>query len=247
MHILHVFDNHAKDFVMTIQAILFDKDGTLIDFKATFEPATGKVIDDLAKGNDEIKVQLAKAAGYDLEAHNLAKVSVVIAGSVEDIARVWAPFVDMEIGLFIKEIDELFMKYTSETIAPFEYLMPTLKMLKMRGILLGIATNDSEKGGKKHIEAVGASKYFSHIIGYDSGYGGKPEPGMVSAFAEMIGVDVGRIAMVGDSSHDMEAGKKAGAVTIAVKSGGDDPKLMENADYVLDSIADIPSLLDELN
>ncbi len=111
---------------------------------------------------------------------------------------------------------------------------------------MGIATNDSHQGAQNHLGAIGVTSYFSHIFGYDSGYGAKPAAGMITAFAEKTGVDVTKIGMVGDSTHDMEAGRNAGAVTIAVRSGNDDPALGKDADHILDSIAGLPDLLDGL-
>jgi len=48
---------------MTIKAVLFDKDGVLVDFNATWCPATVKVIDTLAAGDAGKRQALADAAG----------------------------------------------------------------------------------------------------------------------------------------------------------------------------------------
>ena len=231
---------------MTIQALLFDKDGTLIDFESTFAPATKRVIADLAE-NDESKMnELAEVGGYDLNNERFNTNSVVIAGSVEDIAQTWLPVLDCSLDELIKNVDKLYLRYTTETIEPFDFLVPTLEELRKRNIILGVGTNDSQKGGETHMKAAGVTSYFASIFGYDSGYGAKPKGGMISAFAEQNNVDVKKVGMVGDSEHDMLAGKNAGAISIGVRSGTDSPALAENADYMLDSIADLPNLLDTL-
>lgn len=85
------------------------------------------------------------------------------------------------------------------------------------------------------------------MAGYDSGHGAKPQPGMVTAFAAHLGVAPSRIAMVGDSPYDLVAARAAGAVSVAVLSGPLGPAARDTmaplADYILDSVADLPALL----
>jgi phosphoglycolate phosphatase len=69
----------------------------------------------------------------------------------------------------------------------------------------------------------------------------------VLAFAEKLGVSPGEIALVGDSRHDLDAARAAGAVAIAVLSGpARRDELESHADHVLDSIDALPSLVDRL-
>jgi len=64
---------------MSIKGVLFDKDGVLVDFDATWCPAALKVIDTLADGKIERRNALADAAGFDLDAVKFRKESVFIA------------------------------------------------------------------------------------------------------------------------------------------------------------------------
>ena len=60
---------------------------------------------------------------------------------------------------------------------------------------------------------------------------------MVLAFARYLGVEPARIAMVGDSLHDLDAARAAGAVAVAVLSGPADRAALEpSADYVVEDI-----------
>jgi phosphoglycolate phosphatase len=71
---------------------------------------------------------------------------------------------------------------------------------------------------------------------------------MEVAFARQIGVAPQRIAMVGDSRHDLEAARAAGALAVAVLSGpADRAELAPLADHVVDDIAALPALFAELN
>ena len=66
---------------------------------------------------------------------------------------------------------------------------------------------------------------------------------MVLAFARHLGVAPAQIAMVGDSLHDLDAARAAGALAVAVLSGpADRDALAPHADYVVEDIAALPGL-----
>ena len=66
---------------------------------------------------------------------------------------------------------------------------------------------------------------------------------MVLAFARHLGVAPERIAMVGDSRHDLDAARAAGALAVAVLSGPADRDALEpHADHVVDDIEALPAL-----
>jgi phosphoglycolate phosphatase len=71
---------------------------------------------------------------------------------------------------------------------------------------------------------------------------------MVTGFCEATGLAPGAIAVVGDSHHDMEMGRAAGAgllVGVLTGTGGRDD-LAPHAHHVLESIVELEALLDAL-
>jgi phosphoglycolate phosphatase len=109
------------------------------------------------------------------------------------------------------------------------------------GLALGVATNDSEAPARAHLAHAGIADLFAFVAGYDSGWGGKPAPGQLLAFARAAGLDPGACAMVGDSLHDLAAARAAGMAGVAVLTGiaGRDT-LAPAADAVLGSVAELP-------
>jgi phosphoglycolate phosphatase len=89
------------------------------------------------------------------------------------------------------------------------------------------------------------TEYVDFVAGYDSGFGSKPEPGMVLGFCAATGLPPARIAMVGDNNHDMMMGAGAGALLkIGVLTGtGTRESLEPHADICLSSIAALTTLL----
>ena len=115
------------------------------------------------------------------------------------------------------------------------------------GLRLGVATNDSEASARRQIEALRLGPAMEFVAGYDSGHGSKPAPGMILAFARHIGVAPSRIAMVGDTLHDLHCAKAAGAIGIAVLTGpAGRATLAPHADQVVEDITALPELLSKL-
>lgn len=230
---------------MTIKAILFDKDGTLLDFDATFAPATAKVLAALAGENAEQLSRLAAAVDFDLTSGKILPGSVLVAGSLENIAEALMPHTGhADLATCLEVVDGLYVKYSLESLAAFPFLDGALDALAAMGLEMGVATNDSEEAAFAHLDQMGITSRFAYIAGFDSGYGEKPQPGMVSAFIEKLGLEPAQVMMVGDSPHDLKAGNAASAVSVGVTSGGATAdQLAPFADYVVEDISHLAELV----
>jgi phosphoglycolate phosphatase len=226
-----------------IDAILFDKDGTLFDFRISWGGWAAGFLAGLARDARHAE-RLGRAIGFDAASQSFAPDSPVIAATAADIAAALAPHLD---GITVADLTDLIDDTASS--APMSEavpLRPLLSGLRNRGLRLGVATNDSEAPARQHLEAHGITDCFDFIAGYDSGHGAKPGPGMCLAFAMTLGLDPSRIAMVGDSRHDLEAGRAAGMRTVAVLTGiAREVDLAPLADAVLPDIGALPGWLDQ--
>ncbi|MEP0943572.1 MAG: HAD family hydrolase [Rhizobiaceae bacterium] len=233
---------------MTIKAILFDKDGTLLDFEATFAPATAKVLTALANGDDQRLSQMANAVEFDLESGSIGAGSVLIAGSLENIADCLLPHTGhADLAACLAHIDELYVLHSLASLTAFPFMENALDELAAMGLVLGVATNDSEEAAHAHLDQLGITERFAFVAGFDSGYGEKPGPGMVSAFIDHLGLAPDQVMMVGDSPHDCKAGRAASAIAVGVTSGGRPASELEpEADHVIGSIELLPQLVVQL-
>lgn len=231
-----------------LRALLFDKDGTLVDFHATWGPATRHAVQELSGGDANLSDALMEIADYDRAEGRLRPGSPLIAGSSADYGPDWARVLGEAPGDgFNRRLDAVFGAAALASVAEVAEAGSVLSTLAGRGYRLGMLTNDSEAAALQQCERLGHLPHLKAVIGYDTGHGRKPAPGPVLAFARQIGVEPQAVAVIGDSVHDLAAARAAGALAIAVLSGpADRATLAPHADQVIDSIADLPALLERL-
>ena len=225
-----------------VAAVVFDKDGTLVDFHRTWDPVVEKFLREMCDSDQQLLEGAATAVGYDLAHQTLLHTSPVVADSNAEVAACLAPWFGREPDdpEFLNKMERKFAEIIDTTVTGVEGAERLLARLQDAGIPMGLATNDSETSARRQVASLGWSQYFASVVGYDSGHGAKPEPGMVSGSARALGVDASATMMVGDSRHDVEAGKAAGAVTVYV---GDSEDLGESADVWLRQISELGRLL----
>jgi phosphoglycolate phosphatase len=69
-----------------IRGVLFDKDGTLFDFGASWRGAADRVLAALAPGDAAMQARLGDAVGYDVESGAFAPGSPIVAGATAEVA-----------------------------------------------------------------------------------------------------------------------------------------------------------------
>lgn len=232
--------------VLAPRAIVFDKDGTLFDLQATWGAFTGRFLKDAAQGDPALFELLSEIAGYDTGTGRLRPDSVVVAETPYVVAETLLPFLPGT-PTMSEVVTELNAAASLAPLAPAIDLAPYLSELRARGLHLAVATNDAEAPARTHLASVGVEGLFDMVLGYDSGYGGKPAPGQLIAVAEVFGLATEALVMVGDSLHDLMAGRQVGARTVGVLTGTAKQRdLAAFADIVLPDIGAIPGWLDQL-
>jgi phosphoglycolate phosphatase len=114
------------------------------------------------------------------------------------------------------------------------------EMLSVLGGLKSTATTKGTPTTKVILEKFGLLAYFNHVQGTD-GFPAKPEPDVIFKSLEIFGVSPQECLMVGDAPSDMDAGRRAGVQTCAVRYGYGDLEAM--AGFKPDFWIDHPSQL----
>ena len=230
---------------MPIKAVLFDKDGTLVDFHLTWSAASYEAMRHLAGGDATKMARLVEINDFDTESGRIRPTSMLVAQSSADYGVHWAQALgETPNQAFFTRMDDLLSAECLKYVTPIGDPPWLLSTLKAEGYLLGICTNDSEAGARAQCEKLGLMPWLDAVIGYDSGHGRKPGPGPILGFAAAHGIAASEVALVGDSTHDLHAVRAAGGTAIAVLSGfADRDELAPHADYVIDDVMALPALL----
>ena len=96
------------------------------------------------------------------------------------------------------------------------------------------------------IKGLDLNSYFDTVQGADeSKYKRKPSPEGINYILRKLKVKPENAIMVGDSTHDIHAGKRAGVKTCAVTYGYRDEKLLvnESPDYLIHKLTDLVNIL----
>lgn len=230
-----------------IKAILFDKDGTIVDFQRTWGPAVNDVMQQMADGRPAIYQRLASASGFAEVEQGFLSDSLLIAHPIGVWGPLWAGALGCEASpAFLTDLDRRLQEATTTHLKPIGDPGKLLAMLARRGYQLGVFSNNSEIAVRSHLRKLGIENMFCFFTGYNSEFGAKPDPGQVIAFAKAAGVCLSRTAVVGDTVLDLAAARAAGAVAIGVLTGlATAATLSPVADIILASIDDIPTWVTE--
>ena len=173
----------------------------------------------------------------------LAGSIVIVNGTTDEIIESWKTVVpDLDVRKVHQTGEEIFANMQPYPICDLPKL---LTGLKEQDFLLGVITNDTEASTLNQLKKLEVLDYFDLVLGCDSGFSPKPDPDTIIGFCDKFGIDVSQAAMIGDSTHDLHAGRNANVgCNIAVLSGpADQAQLQDHADIILNDITEINSAL----
>ena len=231
---------------MNIRGVIFDKDGTLFDFQSTWGIWTAQILVRIAGSDGVLLGQLARALGYDTEARRVQPGSVIVAGTPMEIAAVIHGYMPA------MSQTQIFDWLNKEAETAPQVLVTDLYRLtaELRRINLGLCvmTNDAENPARAHLASVEALDLFDFVIGSDSGFGAKPDAAPLLALADKMDIPAAACVMVGDSTHDLRAGRAAGMRVVAVLTGlAEVAELAPLADAVLPDVSYLPAWISAQN
>jgi phosphoglycolate phosphatase len=224
-----------------IKAILFDKDGTLLDYHLSWGPLNQQVALYAARGDGALADRILAATGYDFQTGKVISGTLLAAGTTHEIA---SGFIAAGSTYGIDEltiaVDGIFRSGVA-SVVPVTDLAPFFMRLKRRGLVLGIASSDSAAAIHMTAERFHFVQDVDFIAGWDSGHGAKPSSGMLDAFVAHSRLAPREIAVVGDNLHDMEMATAGGAgLRVGVLTGTSSrAELAPACDLCLDSILDL--------
>ena len=208
----------------SIQCVVFDWDGTLMDSEGQIVHCLHMSIADLGlepMDDDTVK----NIIGLGLR----EAIDTLVPGRDADFHRA-----------FVEAYREHWFAHDGSEL--FHGVREVLDLLKSHDILLGVATGKARRGLIRVLDETGLSDYFDATRCSDEAIS-KPHPQMLKEVMDELSVTPEETVMVGDTEYDMEMATNAGAGKIAVRSGVHSEERLNRHDPLvcLDTVTEMPA------
>jgi phosphoglycolate phosphatase len=189
------------------RAIVFDLDGTLIDSLP-----------------DIIASFSASLTSIGRDAPDPEVVRALIGLPLADMARAFVA--DADVPAVVAAYRSIYPSRFTESTRPYPGVMEALATLRGRGFALAVATTKRTDMARDLLAALGMTGVVDHVQGTDD-FPHKPAPDVV--LRALSALDAEGLWMVGDTVHDVVAGRAAGLATYALTWGTHDAERLRRA------------------
>ena len=218
-----------KNTKLHVKGIILDLDGTLVDSRQAYLEATRTAFSAVGQRTVSIKTAMEIPRRFEQG----------------------IPLDDLLPGVDVKNFRRIYLKSFYKAVAvmakPLPNIADSLKKLSEKAKLA--LTTKREVPNKVVIEQlkkIGLERYFQAVITACDKFSPKPSPDALIECSRKLGVKTNECAVVGDSIVDIEAGRRAGAKTVAVLSGifSRDELKKQKPDLILTSVRELPDFLE---
>ncbi|MBF2027716.1 MAG: HAD family hydrolase [Oscillatoriales cyanobacterium C42_A2020_001] len=229
-----------------IQAIIFDKDGTLADsqdFLRSLGQRRARLVDARIPGVQE---PLLLAFGWESDRLNPAGLlavgtrtenEIAAAAYIAETGRDWMESLETARSAFA-EADQVFKRKADHTPL-FEGVLPFLQTLAGKGVKMAIASSDTTPNILDFIDRYDLNSLIQAAIGSTFGFS-KPDPRLMLKLCEKMNVSPAATLVIGDSTADFEMARSAGAAgCLGVSWGRNDVTYLKKADSFVQTFADM--------
>ncbi|MBM4466952.1 MAG: HAD family hydrolase, partial [Chloroflexi bacterium] len=225
--------------------VVFDKDGTLIDFEFMWGRLTVAWVNRLTAdtGDEAWRRELYRFLGYDVQQQRTepqSPLAIATTGQMLTIAAAvlyrygipWPEAEERAQSAFWQAAVDLPL---ADLIRPTGDVAGLLGQLQGAGVRVAVITTDHRAETEETLRILGVAHLVDHLVCGDDDLPPKPAPDTLLATCDKLGVKPARAAVVGDTVADLLMARRAGAgLCVGVLSGVGDPALLAaHADVVL--------------
>jgi phosphoglycolate phosphatase len=229
-----------------IDLVIFDKDGTLLDFDAMWSPWIVELTRRLQSLTGvAVAPRLYAELGFDPVAGRTIAGAPLAVLPMADLRRATADVLvraGVLAGAAADAVEGVwFVPDPVASALPITHLPSLFGELHRRGLRVAVATSDDRRPTELTMAGLGVESLVDAYVCADDGLAVKPAPDMVLDVCRRLGVEPARTAVVGDSRADLAMGRAAGAGrVVGVLSGVSGRADLEPlADVVLATVADL--------
>ncbi|MCP4952111.1 MAG: HAD family hydrolase [Proteobacteria bacterium] len=241
-----------KESLIDASCVVFDKDGTLIDFHKIWGPrlmrGADRLVQELSLSN-EFYGHLYRALGFDdktgvtdgqgpLATAPLSQFATIVANVVFQYGISWDSACDFTDQLMVSEMTA---GPRPEELIPRGDIKKSLSRLYDAGFTLTVATTDNRAATQSALDTLRIGHLFSDIRCGDDVGPVKPDVAVLENIAIGQRCRVDQIVMVGDTVSDLMMAKNAGAkCCVGILGGaGSTDQLQAFADFLIEDIREI--------
>lgn len=225
------------------QAIIFDKDGTLIDFDAMWGTWTIQLANRLQESLGlDVRETLCQGYGYDMAARKILPDGQLTCTPMWHLRQLMFEILT-SFGISGAEASCAIERawHVPDPVAlakPLTDIHTLFTNIHRLGIKIAIATTDDRQPTLAMLEAFGVKDLVATMVCADDGIKAKPAPDMVTTICQRMAIHPPSVMVVGDTVADLQMARSAGAgYVIGVLSGvGSLANLTPLADILLDTI-----------
>jgi HAD superfamily hydrolase (TIGR01509 family) len=218
---------------MDVRAVLFDLDGTLVEFRVDYVQGRKLILD------------FARRMGYDMEGQTEERSMHDI---IDHYRRIGQPEAHRAVKKFAYDLMERLEVQGAAETRPFPDSIPVLKRLKGDGVKTAVVTNSCRRAVELVFERYPLRQYIDAVTTRDDVDVIKPDPGIVEHALRLVGVTGRESVFVGDAPGDILAAKAVGSVSVGIPRGfASSGQLLEaRPDYIIYTLEALPELLQRL-
>lgn len=214
---------------LSLKAVLFDIDGTLVDSNDAHAAAWVKAFTEYGVAVSPADVRRCIGMGGD-------KLMPQVSGIEEDSPRGQA---------IAKRRGEIFTREFLPNLKPFKGARELVDAIRGRGLTVVAASSASKEDLKALLKVAAVEDLMDDKTSSDDAEESKPDPDIIHAALERAEASSAEAIMIGDTPYDIEAARRAGVDAIAFRSGGWKDEDLKGAIAICDGPWDLLAQLDD--